>query len=90
MTTSNINIRVDSKVKQEAEELFSKLGMNMSTAINVFLRQSIGFGGIPFEIRLNEANASTRAAIEDVENNRNLSKPFYSVEALMEELNSED
>jgi DNA-damage-inducible protein J len=79
MATSNINIRVDSKVKEEAEELFNKIGMNMSTAMNVFLRQSIRYGGIPFEIRLNEANEITRAAIEDVENNRNLSRPFDSI-----------
>jgi DNA-damage-inducible protein J len=90
MATSNINIRVDSKVKEEAEELFNKIGMNMSTAMNVFLRQSIRYGGIPFEIRLNEANEITRAAIEDVEDNRNLSRSFDSIKELMEDLNAED
>ncbi len=90
MATSNINIRVDSKVKEEAEKLFSKIGMNMSTAMNVFLRQSIRYGGIPFEIRINEPNEITRNAIEDVENKRNLSKSFDNIEALMEDLNAED
>lgn len=90
MATSNINIRVDSKVKEEAEKLFSKIGMNMSTAMNVFLRQSIRYGGIPFEIRINEPNEITRNAIEDVENKRNLSKSFDDIEALMEDLNAED
>ncbi|MFA5576138.1 MAG: type II toxin-antitoxin system RelB/DinJ family antitoxin [Tissierellaceae bacterium] len=88
MSTSNINIRVDSKVKEEAEELFNKIGMNMSTAMNVFLRQSIRYGGIPFEIRLNEANEITRATIDDVENNRNLSKSFDNIKELMEDLNA--
>ena len=90
MSTSNINIRVDSKVKEEAEELFNKIGINMTTAMNIFLRQSIRYGGIPFEIRLNEANEITRAAIDDVENNRNLSKSFDNIKELKEDLNAED
>jgi DNA-damage-inducible protein J len=88
MASSNINIRVDSKVKEEAEQLFNKLGMNMSTAMNIFLRQSIRYGGIPFELRLDEPNETSLSAMEDVENNRNLSKSFDSVEALMEDLNA--
>jgi DNA-damage-inducible protein J len=90
MSTSNINIRVDSKVKEEAEVLFNKIGMNMSTAMNIFLRQSIRYGGIPFEIRLNEVNEVTRSVIEDVENNRKLSRSFDNLKELMEDLNAED
>ena len=90
MTTSNINIRVDSRVKADAEELFNKIGMNMSTAMNIFLRQSIRYGGIPFEIRLNEVNEVTRAAIEDVENNRNLSRTYENIQELIDDLNVEN
>ena len=88
MATSNINIRVDSKVKEEAEKLFNELGLNMSAAMNIFLRQAIRFGGIPFEIRIDEPNKVSLEAMEDVENNRNLSKTFDSIEALMEDLNA--
>lgn len=88
MTTSNINIRVDSKVKKEAEELFNKIGLNMSAAMNIFLRQSIRYGGIPFELRIDKSNETTLAAIEDVDNNRNLSKAFDNIEALMEDLDA--
>ena len=49
--TSAININVDSNVKKEATELFNSLGLNMSTAINLFLRKSINEGGIPFELK---------------------------------------
>ena len=49
MTT--INIRVDETVKQQATALFEDLGLDMSTALNLFLRQAIQYGGIPFEIR---------------------------------------
>ncbi len=90
MNTSNINVRVDSKVKEQAEELFNKLGLNMSAAINIFLRQSIRYGGIPFELCIDESNETSLAAIVDVNNDRNLSKSFDSVDALMEDLNAED
>ncbi len=50
MGTTNVNIRMDEKLKKQAEELFADLGMNMTTAINIFVRQSVNYGGIPFEI----------------------------------------
>ena len=52
--TSAININVDSNIKKEATELFNSLGLNMSTAINLFLRKSINEGGIPFEIKISK------------------------------------
>lgn len=48
--TINVNIRMDEKLKKQAEKLFADLGLNMTTAINVFIRQSVSYGGIPFEI----------------------------------------
>ena len=63
MTT--INIRIDKQIKKEATELFEDLGLDMSTALNLFLRKSIAYGGIPFEIR--KPNADTLAAMEEVE-----------------------
>jgi DNA-damage-inducible protein J len=50
MTQTNVNIRMDSEIKQEAEHLFESLGMNMTTAFNIFVRQAIRTGGIPFQI----------------------------------------
>jgi DNA-damage-inducible protein J len=50
----NVNIRMDDELKKQAEELFSNLGMNMTTAINVFIRQSLNYGGIPFNIKLDD------------------------------------
>ena len=63
MTT--INIRVEESVKQQASKLFDELGLDMTTAMNLFLRQSIQYGGIPFEIR--RLNTDTLLAIEEVE-----------------------
>lgn len=62
-----MNIRMDSEVKRKAEALFGEIGMNMTTAINVFLRQSIRENGIPFEIKINQPNDETAEAIHEGE-----------------------
>jgi DNA-damage-inducible protein J len=50
MSTSNINIRIDSQIKHEAQEVFTSLGLDMTAAISIFLRQSILRNGIPFPL----------------------------------------
>jgi len=57
-------------------------------AINMFLRYSVRYGGILFELRVEKPNAETLAAIDDVNNNRNMSKTFTSVDDLKEDLNA--
>ncbi|ABI68384.1 type II toxin-antitoxin system RelB/DinJ family antitoxin [Syntrophomonas wolfei] len=86
--TTNLNIRVDEELKREAEAVFNELGLNMSTAMNIFLRYSVRYGGIPFDLRIEKPNEESMAAIDDVNNNRNMSKTFDSVSALMEDLNA--
>jgi len=90
MATTNLNIRIDADLKKQAEEIFNELGLNMSTALTVFLRQTVRSNGIPFEMRLDTPNAETLAAIEDVKLRRNLSGSFSSVKELMEDLNADD
>ena len=67
MTTTNINIRMDSDLKAQADALFGELGMNLSTAFNIFVRKSIRDGGIPFEITLNQPSKDTIAAMLEAE-----------------------
>lgn len=86
--TTNLSIRIDTELKKQAEHLFSELGMNMTTAFNVFVRQSVRQGKIPFEISLDVPNAETIKAMEDVNNNRNMSRPFDNVDDLMRDLNA--
>ena len=56
MATTNISIRMDSDLKAQAEALFAELGMNLSTAFNVFVRQSLRDGGIPFDGSAQQGN----------------------------------
>ena len=86
--TTNLNFRVDEELKRNAEAIFSELGLSMSSAMNIFLRYCVRYGGIPFELRIEKPNAETLAAIEDVNNNRGMSKTFDSVSALMDDLNA--
>ncbi len=66
-TTTNVSFRMDTELKAEAEALFSELGMNLSTAFNIFVRQSLREGGIPFAIKLEEPNKETIAAMLEAE-----------------------
>jgi DNA-damage-inducible protein J len=86
--TTNLNIRVDEELKHKGEAIFSELGLNMSTAMNIFLRYSVRYGGIRFELRIEKPNAETLSAIDDVNNNCNMSKKFDKVNALIEDLNA--
>ncbi|MDD7305767.1 MAG: type II toxin-antitoxin system RelB/DinJ family antitoxin [Peptoniphilaceae bacterium] len=65
MGTTNLNIRTDKEIKEQAEVIFSELGLNMTTAINMFLRTAIRENGIPFSLKLDIPNALTRSAIDE-------------------------
>ena len=86
--TVNVNIRVDKSLKEQADCLYAKLGMNISTAMIIFLRQSVQQGKIPFEITLNKPNAETLAAIREIEAMKSgiLPKQSMSVEDFAREM----
>ncbi len=65
--TINFSVRMDSDIKKQCESLYNELGMNLTTAINVFLRQSIRAGGFPFDVRLEQPNRETVAAMLEAE-----------------------
>ena len=65
MATTNLNIRTDKAIKDQAEAIFNELGLNMTTAVNMFLRTVIRENGIPFDLRLDVPNETTASAIEE-------------------------
>ena len=65
--TTNISIRMEKDLKEQAENLFSELGLNMSTAFNIFVRQAVRQGKIPFELSVNMPNATTLASMQEIE-----------------------
>lgn len=66
-TTSNISIRMDSNLKAAAEALYEELGMNLSTAFNIFVRQSLRERGIPFKITEGTPSKETVSAMLEAE-----------------------
>lgn len=86
--TTNFSVRMDKQIKQESEALFKDLGMNLTTAINVFLRQAVRTGGFPFELKLNQPNHDTLLAL--IESDRlaedDTAPAYDDVEVALEEL----
>lgn len=66
-TTTNFTVRMDSELKKESEALYNELGLNLTAAINVFLRQSLREGGFPFDVKLERPNKETIAAMLEAE-----------------------
>ncbi len=85
MSKTSMSIRLDSEVKEQAQQVFNNLGMDMTTAINIFLRQAIQYQGLPFDVRLDESR-NLLEVLTDLDQNRNMSQPFESVSGLMEDL----
>ena len=85
MSKTSMSIRLDSEVKEQAQQVFNHLGMDMTTAINIFLRQAIQYQGLPFDVKIDE-NRKLLQVVTDVEQNRNMSRSFESASDLMEDL----
>ena len=57
---AQINVRIDDDVKSSAELLFSRLGMNMSTAISIFIHRALDCNGLPFQVQISDPFYSPR------------------------------
>lgn len=84
MATTPTQIRIDSNIKQEATALFSSLGLDMSSAVNLFLHQCVLRGGIPFAVEL---PAYSRKTLDAMAEARRISRdPDVQGYSSMEEL----
>ena len=63
MATTNFSVRLDSDLKKRSEAIYGELGINLTTAINVFLRKSLTVGGFPFDVRIDEPNREATLAL---------------------------
>ncbi len=88
MAKISTSISIDADVKAKAQELFAELGMDLSTAINVFLRQALYEHSFPFAIQREVPNETTLKAMDAAEKDEEMFGPFDSVGAMMEALNA--
>lgn len=65
MATTPTQIRIDTNIKKQANELFSSLGLDMSSAVNLFLYQCVLRGGIPFSVELPHYSKTTLDAMDE-------------------------
>ena len=90
-TTSNYTCRIDSELRSQSEALFGALGMNLGTAINVFLRKAVRVGGFPFEVNIDSPNKETIEAMIEAERiARDPNMKAYSVEDAFKELDQNE
>ncbi|GAA3009401.1 type II toxin-antitoxin system RelB/DinJ family antitoxin [Tetragenococcus solitarius] len=83
---SRLSIRIDGELKKQAKEVYSELGMDLTTAVTIFLKQSVRENSIPFQPHLeNPGNIQAR-----LEANSDNLETFDTVKELMESLNAED
>lgn len=91
--TSAINVQVDTKTKEEATMILKGLGLNMSTAINMFLTQIVKRDGIPFEIRNPKPSKEMIKALQEVQDiidGKIESKGYKNIDELFKDLDSDD
>lgn len=85
---NEMTLNIEPELTQQASALFESLGMDISTATRIFYRQALKYRGLPFDVRLDEPNETTYAAMKAAENEEDLYGPFDSVSDLMEALNA--
>jgi DNA-damage-inducible protein J len=85
-----VQFRTDESTKAQSVEIFQHLGITMSDAINMFLRQSIMHGGLPFELKIPKYNELTQAALADMEQSKSKGIRGKDVRTALAELKAED
>ena len=88
MAKVSTNISIDAEIKSKAQDMLTDLGLDLSTAVNIFLRQMLRQREIPFAISQNVPNAVTLKAMDDAENDKDMYGPFDTVDDAMRELNA--
>lgn len=84
--TTTLQIRIDEELKQQATKVYEDLGMDLSTAIRVFLRRSVSINGMPFEL----VNGTTEEkALWAIENMRETSRLNGNDKMTLDEINEE-
>ena len=90
--TANINVRTEPDTKSGAEAVYSRFGLSLSDAINVFLNMSIMEGGFPFSVKQPRFNKETEAAIleaRDIISGKQDARRYSSAKELFNELDAE-
>ena len=86
MAKEYMTIRMEPELKIQAAALFESLGLGLSTETRIFYIQALRCHGLPFEVKVDEPNVTTYAAMEVAEKGKDIYGPFDSTAELMKEL----
>ena len=89
MAVTSLNIKIDRELKVQADELFNKMGMNLTTAVNVFVRQAVQEQAIPFKIYVDDDYKVLTEAKEALKSIQEQSVINGTSEMTMDEINAE-
>ncbi len=86
MPMVSTSIKIDAETKKEAQELFKDLGINLTTAVNIFLKQAVREQGLPFYVGKTKYKDEVYQAMKDAEQGKNLSKGYDNVKEMFEDI----
>jgi len=86
MALKSTNIKIEEELKKQSQQLFYDLGLDMTTAVNIFLRQAVKEQAIPFRIGEPVPNAETLEALEEMRKSPEKHKGYIDVDEMMKEL----
>ena len=89
MSNTSVHVRVDSSIKESAENVLANLGLSTTDAINMFLRQIIYNGGIPFDVKVPKYNAVTLAAMKEADKICESGKGYDNIDDMFKELDAD-
>ena len=90
--TASLSIRIDPEAKSAADVIYSRFGITIADAVNIFIHKSIIVGGLPFDMTLPTYNQDTLAAIQearDIADGKVQSKSYSSLQEMIEEIDAE-
>ena len=90
--TASLNIRIDPQIKSTVDHIYSRFGITVADAVNIFLHKSIMAGGLPFSMNIPPYNEETLAAMQeaiDIENGVIESKSYSSLQEMIDEIEAE-
>lgn len=89
MTTSLVQVRIDDELKSQATAIYDALGMDLSTAVRIFLKRSVMMGGIPFSMTLPRQESKAELAAKALLELSAAAQRNGTAEMSLEEINSE-
>jgi len=90
--TASLSIRIDPEAKSAADVIYSRFGITIADAVNIFIHKSIIVGGLPFDMTLPTYNQDTLAAMQeakDIADGKIQSKSYSSLQEIIDEINAE-